>query len=50
MSVQIKDRVESRIDPDEIVRRVRSVLPKSESKVALHEPRFTGNERAYLND
>ena len=50
MSVQIKDRIESRIDPDEIVRRVRSVLPKSESKVALHEPRFTGNERAYLND
>ncbi len=36
------------LDPTEVVRRIRAVLPSSETKVALHEPRFVGNEKAYL--
>ena len=39
----------SPISADEVVRRIRAVLPASEARVALHEPRFSGNERAYLN-
>ena len=38
------------VDPSEVVRRVRTVLPGAESRVALHEPRFMGNERAYVTD
>lgn len=34
----------------EVVRRIRSVVPASQGRVALHEPWFVGNERAYLND
>jgi perosamine synthetase len=38
------------VDPQEVVDRVRSLLPASESRVALHEPRFLGNERTYVDD
>jgi perosamine synthetase len=37
-------------DPKEVVRRIRAALPASETGVALHEPRFFGNEKAYLAD
>ncbi len=38
------------IDPREVVRRIRAVLPAAEARAALHEPRFSGNERKYLAD
>jgi perosamine synthetase len=34
----------------EIVARIRSVLPAGLDRVALHEPRFGGREREYLNN
>lgn len=34
----------------DIVRRVRDVLPAGETTAALHEPRFLGNEKRYLDD
>ncbi len=37
-------------DPNEIVERIRAVLPHSDGKVALHEPRFNGNEKRYVVD
>lgn len=38
------------IDPADIVRRIRNALPADETRVALHEPRFLGNEKRYLDD
>jgi perosamine synthetase len=38
------------LDPEEVVRRIRAALPAEERRVALHEPRFTGNEKRYLDD
>lgn len=38
------------IDPADIVRRIRDALPAGETRVALHEPRFLGNEKRYLDD
>ena len=43
------------LDPQEVVERIRAALPcnelpRDEIKVALHEPRFAGNEKAYLVD
>jgi len=38
------------LEPDDVVRRIRAVLPTAEDHVALHEPRFTGNEKRYLDD
>lgn len=38
------------LDPNEVVRRIRAALPPGETKAALHEPRFGGNEKAYLAD
>ena len=38
------------LDPNEIVERIRSVLPHSDGQVALHEPRFNGNEKRYVVD
>jgi perosamine synthetase len=39
-----------KVAPDEVLRRIRSVLPAAGKRVALHEPRFLGNERAYVTD
>jgi perosamine synthetase len=38
------------LTPEAVVDRIRAALPPSEGKAALHEPRFVGNERRYLND
>ena len=38
------------VDPADIVRRIRAALPAAETRVALHEPRFLGNEKRYLDD
>ena len=32
------------------MRRIRSTLPAGETRVALHEPRFFGNEKRYVDD
>jgi len=40
----------SALDPREVVERIRLALPPGETRVALHEPRFSGNEKAYLID
>jgi perosamine synthetase len=40
----------SLIAPDDIQQRLRAVLPASETRVALHEPRFTGNEKRYVTE
>lgn len=37
-------------DPQEVVRRLRMVIPANEVNVALHEPRFFGNEKKYVTD
>jgi len=39
-----------KIDSQEVVRRIRNVLPAGLAKIALHEPSFTGRERDYLID
>ena len=38
------------LDPRDVVRRIRAALPRSEIKVALHEPRFAEHEKAYVVD
>jgi len=38
------------VDPSDIARRIRAVIPASEERVALHEPRFIGNEKKYVGD
>src|SRR5262249_794208 len=38
------------LTPEAVVNCIHAVLPASESKAALHEPRFAGNERRYLDD
>jgi perosamine synthetase len=50
MSAQVAAKAGHALDPQQVLHRIRSVLPRSETKVGLHEPRFLGNERAYLND
>jgi perosamine synthetase len=40
----------SLIAPDEIQRRLRAALPADETRVALHEPRFLGNEKRYVTE
>ena len=39
-----------KVTPDDIAKRLRSVLPAVEPKVALHEPRFLGNEKRYVTE
>ena len=50
MSARREPAVVNAIDPLEIVRRIRAVLPPAETHAALHEPRFSGNERKYVDD
>jgi perosamine synthetase len=38
------------LDPQDVVRRIRAVIPPDEGAAALHEPRFQGNEKRYLDD
>jgi len=38
------------LTPQAVVSRIRAVLPATEANVALHEPRFQGNEKRYLDD
>lgn len=38
------------LDPQEVVRRIRAVIPSTELTCVLHEPRFVGNEKRYLDD
>ena len=38
------------ISEHDVLRRIRDVLPAGEQKAALHEPRFVGNEKRYLDD
>ena len=39
-----------RLDPKAVLAALRTVLPKSTAGVALHEPRFSGNEWAYVKE
>ena len=36
--------------PEEIVAAIRAVVGPSEKPIGLHEPKFTGNEWAYVKD
>lgn len=45
-----RENIMARITPDQIQRRLRAVLPAGEAKVALHEPRFLGNEKRYVTE
>ena len=38
------------LDPGDIAQRIRGVIPASEERVALYEPRFMGNEKKYVGD
>lgn len=38
------------LDPKAILAALRTVLPKDTNNVALHEPRFSGNESAYVKE
>ena len=38
------------VDPGDVARRIRAVIPASEARVALYEPRFMGNEKKYVSD
>ena len=38
------------LDIDALVARIKAVLPESSEPIALHEPRFQGNEWAYVKD
>lgn len=40
----------SLIAPDDIQQRLRAVLPVGEARIALHEPRFLGNEKRYVTE
>lgn len=40
----------ARLDPRELVERLRACLPLSNDRIPLHEPRFTGREREYVDD
>lgn len=39
-----------RFDPHAVVKAIKSVLPPGQSPVALHEPRFAGNEWSYVKE
>lgn len=45
-----REPIMSRVTPDDVQRRLRAVLPANETKVALHEPRFLGNEKRYVTE
>jgi perosamine synthetase len=38
------------LDPQDVVARIRAALPAGTDRAALHEPRFQGRERAYVDD
>jgi perosamine synthetase len=42
--------VTTRITPEDIQHRLRAALPISETPIALHEPRFLGNEKRYVTE
>jgi perosamine synthetase len=50
MSARPAQQVPELLDPQEVVQRIRGVLPAAEPKAVLHEPRFRGNEKRYLED
>ena len=49
-SIRPLSKTATAVDPADIVRRIRGALPVAETRVALHEPRFLGNEKRYLDD
>jgi perosamine synthetase len=40
----------AKVEPDRVLKALRSVLPKKESIISLHEPCFSGNEWAYVRE
>jgi perosamine synthetase len=50
MSSAARKTSEPALDAEAVLRRIRAVLPAIEGRIALHEPRFSGNERAYVTD
>ena len=42
--------MKSHVSPDALLARLKSVLPLESHPLALHEPRFIGNEWKYVKD
>jgi perosamine synthetase len=45
-----RETIMAKIAPDDVQRRIRAAIAPSEAKVALHEPRFLGNEKLYVTE
>src|SRR5258708_2097167 len=50
MPARLTPKMTSTLNPQDIISRIRAVLPPGETKAALHEPRFHGNEKRYLDN